>query len=174
MDKLREPLRELAACGLPPALEIIGERWSLLILRSALNGLVHFEEFQGELGIARNILSNRLGKLVHHGILARAPCEEDRRKVEYRLTQKGLDLLPALIALRQWGEKYTTDLISNPVLVDARDGQPIARVAIRSHDGRDLDWAELRWQDVSRLGTPVERDSNIKVASDPEDLSRCS
>ena len=101
MGEIREPLRELTECGLPQALEVMGERWSFMILRAGFNGLHHFEEFLTELGIARNILSNRLAKLVEHGILARKPMAEDRRKIEYRLTDKGFDLLPAMIALRQ-------------------------------------------------------------------------
>lgn len=101
--RLRESLHDLNACGLPLALEVMGERWSFLILRAAFNKVAHFEEFCSELGIARNILSNRLSKLVDHGVLERIPCEHDRRKVEYRLTEKGSDLLPAMLALRQWG-----------------------------------------------------------------------
>ena len=73
MGGLKENLRELAECGLPAALEVMGERWSFLILRGSFNGLHHFEEFQSTLGIARNILANRLGRLVDHGILARQP-----------------------------------------------------------------------------------------------------
>ncbi|HYZ47876.1 MAG TPA: helix-turn-helix domain-containing protein, partial [Sphingomonas sp.] len=118
---LREPLAQIAAeCSLPRALEAMGERWSFLILRAAFNGLKHFEEIQSNLGIARNILANRLGRLVDAGILTREPCPEDRRKIEYRLTEKGLDLLPTMIALRQWGEKWETCTPSNPVLVDKR------------------------------------------------------
>jgi DNA-binding HxlR family transcriptional regulator len=147
MTKLREDLKQAAECGLPAALEVMGERWSFLILRAAFNGLVHFEEFSSELGIARNILSNRLGRLVEHGVLERTPCQDDRRKVEYRLTAKGSDLLPAMLALRQWGEKYTMQVPSNPVLVDKRDGQPIGPVGIRAHDGRDIGWHDLAWQD---------------------------
>jgi DNA-binding HxlR family transcriptional regulator len=90
----REPLRELTACGLPEALDVMGERWSFMILRASFNGVHHFEEFLEELGIARNILSSRLVKLVEHGILNRTPCPEDRRRVEYLLTDKGMDLLP--------------------------------------------------------------------------------
>jgi DNA-binding HxlR family transcriptional regulator len=146
MGKLREDLKAAATCGLPQALEVMGERWSFLILRAAFNGLVHFEEFSGELGIARNILSNRLARLVEHGVLERLPCQQDRRKVEYRLTEKGSDLLPAMIALRQWGEKYTLRVPSNPVLVDARDGEPIGPIAIRAHDGREIGWHELAWR----------------------------
>ena len=139
---LREPLRDLSGAGLPLALEVMGERWSFMILRAAFNKIMHFEEFRSELGIARNILSNRLSRLVDHGVLERSPCEHDRRKVEYRLTEKGSDLLPAMLALRQWGEKYTTRVPSHLVLVDARDGQPIAPIGIRAADGRDLAWHE--------------------------------
>ncbi len=146
MTKLREDLKAAATCGLPQALEVMGERWSFLILRAAFNGLVHFEEFSGQLGIARNILSNRLARLVEHGVLERVPCQQDRRKIEYRLTEKGCDLLPAMIALRQWGEKYTLRVPSNPMLVDARDGEPIAPIAIRAHDGREIGWHELAWK----------------------------
>jgi len=146
MTKVREDLKLAAACGLPSALEVMGERWSFMILRAAFNGLVHFEEFSSELGIARNILSNRLGKLVRHGVLERVPSETDRRKVEYRMTEKGSDLLPAMLALRQWGEKYTMDVPSNPTLVDKRDGKPIATIGIHAHDGRDIGWHDLAWQ----------------------------
>jgi DNA-binding HxlR family transcriptional regulator len=146
MTKVREDLKLAAACGLPSALEVMGERWSFMILRAAFNGLVHFEEFSSELGIARNILSNRLAKLVEHGVLERVPCEDDRRKVEYRMTSKGSDLLPAMLALRQWGEKYTMDVPSNPMLVDKRDGQPIGHIGIRAHDGRDIGWHDLAWK----------------------------
>src|SRR5688500_5428495 len=138
MGNLREDMKWAVSCGLPPALEVMGERWSFLILRAAFNGYLHFEEFSGQLGIARNILSNRLARLVEHGVLARIPSEEDRRKVEYRLTDKGSDLLPAMIALRQWGERHTMNVPSNPVLVDKRDGQPIRPIGLRARDGRDI------------------------------------
>lgn len=157
MTKLREPLEDLASacCGLPVALEVMGERWSFMILRAAFNGVCHFEEFLGVLGIARNILSNRLAKLVEHGIMRREPCPDDRRKVEYRLTDKGVDLLPAMLALRQWGEKHGLGVPSNPVLVDKRDQQPIARITIRGHDDRVLGWHELQWQDRAEFGQDV-------------------
>ncbi|MEO7170926.1 MAG: helix-turn-helix domain-containing protein [Sphingomonas sp.] len=143
---LREPLRELASsCSLPAALEAMGERWSFLILRASFNGLYHFEEFQSELGIARNILANRLARLVDHGILARQTCEDDRRKVEYRLTDKGHALLPTMVALRQWGEQWETCVAATPVLVDARDRRRVAPVQVMSHDGRPLTRGDLLW-----------------------------
>ncbi len=151
MGKLREPLQEIADCGLPVALEAMGERWSFMILRAAFNGVKHFEEFLSELGIARNILASRLTQLTSCGILARTPCPDDRRKVEYRLTDKGSDLLPAMIALRQWGEKWGTGTPSNPILADARDHLPILAVTIRSHDERILGHHDLCWINAEDL-----------------------
>jgi DNA-binding HxlR family transcriptional regulator len=151
MGKLREPLAEIALCGLPAALEVIGERWSFMIVRAAFNGIRHFEEFLTEIGIARNILANRLSRLTESGILHRTPCPEDRRKVEYRLTEKGLDFLPAMIALRQWGEHWETGMPSNPILADDRDRLPILPVTIRSHDNRILSHHDLCWIDASEL-----------------------
>lgn len=141
--RLREDLKTM--CSLPAALEAMGERWSFLILRGAFNGLRHFEEFQAQLGIARNILANRLSRLVEHGILARVPFPEDRRKIEYRLTDKGHALLPTMVALRQWGEQWETGVPASPILVDARDGRPIAAVQVMSHDGRPLGKGDLHW-----------------------------
>ncbi|UVI39412.1 winged helix-turn-helix transcriptional regulator [Qipengyuania spongiae] len=152
MGEVREPLRELTECGLPQALEVMGERWSFMILRASFNGLHHFEEFLSELGIARNILSNRLAKLVEHGILARQPMDQDRRKIEYRLTGKGFDLLPAMIALRQWGQKYGAEVVENPVLVDDNDRLPIGPVSILGHDGRVLGPQDLRLVDRASVG----------------------
>lgn len=142
-NKLREDLSAL--CSLPAALESMGERWSFLILRGSFNGLHHFEEFQSELGIARNILANRLARLVDHGILQRQPCADDRRKVEYFLTDKGFALLPTMVALRQWGERWETGVPASPILVDARDGQPVRQVEVLSHDGRVLTKGDLHW-----------------------------
>ncbi len=139
-------LASIQECGLPAALEAMGERWSFLILRAAFNGVQHFEDFLETIGIARNILSNRLSKLVEHEIMRRDPCVHDRRKVEYRLTEKGMDLLPAMLALRQWGEKYGMGVLPNTVLVDTTDYLPISPIAVRSHDGRLLKWSELKWQ----------------------------
>jgi DNA-binding HxlR family transcriptional regulator len=152
---LREDLQAL--CSLPAALEAMGERWSFLILRGSFNGLHHFEEFQSELGIARNILANRLARLVGHGILERKPCPDDRRKIEYRLTDKGFALLPTMISLRQWGERWETGMPASPILVDARDRKPIAQIAVHAHDGRVLEKHDLLWalpEDVAREDEP--------------------
>jgi len=138
--------RVLMGCSLTAALEVVGERWSFLILRGAFNGLGHFEQFQSALGIARNILANRLSRLVENGLMQRLPCADDRRKVEYRLTDKGAALLPAVIALRQWGEKWASvGVACNTRLVDTRDGLPISDVTVRAADGRRLEMDDMRW-----------------------------
>lgn len=132
------------SCALPPAVELIGDKWAFLILRGALNGLQHFEQFQAGLGIARNILSNRLGRLVEGGILARRPDPDDRRKVVYSLSDKGEALLPVVLALRQWGEDWGCGPCS-VYLADRRDCQPIQRIAVHAQDGRELSVHELMW-----------------------------
>lgn len=146
------------SCPLPPAVELIGEKWAFLILRGSLNGLVHFEEFQAGLGIARNILSDRLGKLVGGGILARTPDPDDRRKVNYSLTAKGEALLPVVLALRQWGEDWGHGR-QERLLVDQLSGQPIQRICVLGRDGRELSVRDLKW--VSR----AEADAARGVAS---------
>jgi DNA-binding HxlR family transcriptional regulator len=134
------------SCALPPAVELIGEKWAFLILRGALNGLHHFEEFQAGLDIARNILSDRLSKMVAGGILERSPDPSDKRKVIYSLTAKGEALLPVVLALRQWGEDWgygNTDV----VLADRRDLRPVRKMCVQAHDGRPLKLSELTWVD---------------------------
>ncbi|HVJ72228.1 MAG TPA: helix-turn-helix domain-containing protein [Sphingomicrobium sp.] len=133
-------------CPLPSAVELIGEKWAFLILRGALNGLEHFEQFQAALGIARNILSNRLAKLVNGGILERKSDPVDRRKVVYSLSPKGEALLPVVLALRQWGEDWGHGC-QEIFLADKRDGEPVKRICVQAHDGRELKLGDMMWVD---------------------------
>lgn len=94
-------------CSVAKALEVIGERWSLLIVRDVMHGHRRFGEIQESLGIARNVLSARLQRLVDEDILERRAYQESPPRHEYFLTEKGLDLWPALIALLHWGDRYT-------------------------------------------------------------------
>ena len=142
------------SCPLPAAVELIGEKWAFLILRGALNGLKHFEEFQAGLGIARNILSDRLSKLVGGGILQREADPADGRRVIYSLTAKGEDLLPVVLALRQWGEKWGYGSM-RVVLADARDQKPVRKLCVLSHDGRELTLQDLTW--IEREGAEALR-----------------
>jgi DNA-binding HxlR family transcriptional regulator len=134
------------SCPIPGALELIGEKWAFLILRGALNGLHHFEEFQGGLGIARNILADRLAKMVAGGILERKADPSDRRRVIYSLTAKGEGLLPVVLALRQWGEEWGHGS-PRVVLVDRRDGRPVRKICVQADDGRPLELGDLTWVD---------------------------
>lgn len=140
-----DAFREAALhCPLPHAIELVGERWAFLILRGAFNGLQHFEEFQAGLGIARNILSDRLAKLVAGGVLERLGDPSDRRKVIYALTEKGTALLPVFLALRQWGERWC-DVRAQVELVDRRDRRPVQRICVHAEDGRELGLDDLDW-----------------------------
>ena len=135
---------EAMRCPLPRSIELIGEKWAFLILRGALNGLEHFEQFQAGLGIARNILSNRLAKMVDGGILERHADPGDRRKVIYSLSAKGAALLPVVLSLRQWGEDWGHGT-QQIVLADVRDREPIRRIAVQAADGRQLGLGDLVW-----------------------------
>src|ERR1700732_131925 len=88
------------------ALEVVGERWSLLVVRDVFLGLRRFDEIQADLGIARNVLQTRLRKLIDQGVLERRLYQERPPRHEYRLTEKGLDLWPTVVALMQWGDRY--------------------------------------------------------------------
>jgi len=96
-------------CSVARALAVVGERWTLLIIRDALLGLRRFEQFQDSLGIARNVLADRLSRLVDEGILERVLYNERPERYEYRLTRKGRDLNIALTSLRQWGDAYLSE-----------------------------------------------------------------
>jgi DNA-binding HxlR family transcriptional regulator len=111
-------------CSIARALEIVGERWTLLIVRDAFLGRRRFDEFQASLGIARNVLTDRLGRLVDAGILERVRYSERPARYEYHLTPKGRELNIALAGLRQWGDKHLSE---KPPRVMRRksDGKPV-------------------------------------------------
>jgi DNA-binding HxlR family transcriptional regulator len=116
-------------CGVAKTLEIVGERWSLLIVRDAFLGLRRFEEFQSSLGIARNVLTDRLNRLVDEEIFERVLYSERPERYEYRLTRKGRDLSLALTALRQWGDEYLTEKPAR-VLRRKSDKQPVVAALV--------------------------------------------
>jgi len=120
-------------------LDIIGEGWSLLIIREAFFGIRRFEEFQSQLGIARNILTSRLKKLCHNEILERVPIKEGAKRHEYMLTNKGKELMPVLIALTQWGDKWIFGENAEPVVFrDRENHEPIAKIEVFSARGQEL------------------------------------
>ena len=161
-DAALDAFREAALqCPLPHAVELIGEKWAFLILRGAFNGLQHFEQFQGGLGIARNILSDRLARLVSGGILERSLDPSDKRRVIYALTPKGQALLPVVIALRQWSEDWCNGPASI-VLADAGDGKPIRRICVQAQDGRELKLDDLMW--IERAELPKQKKGGARAA----------
>jgi DNA-binding HxlR family transcriptional regulator len=129
---------DLSKCPIARALDVIGDWWSLLIVRDALLGRRRFNEFQKSLGLAKNILCARLRKLVAHGVLKVGPAA-DCAYQEYTLTEKGRGLFIVLIALRQWGESC---LFGNGApdlqVVDRLTGQPVLPLELRASDGRVL------------------------------------
>ena len=104
-------------CSIANSLEVIGERWSLLIVREVMYGKRRFGQMQSSLGVARNVLSARLGRLIEEGILERRAYQESPPRHEYFLTEKGLDLWPALIALQGWGDRHSTGPEGPPMLL---------------------------------------------------------
>src|SRR5882724_3742490 len=96
-------------CSIARPLSFLGERWALLVVRDLFLGRRRFEEFQDSLGIASNVLSQRLATLVEEGIVERRRYSEHPERFEYRLTEKGLDLQPVLLALLAWGDRYTAE-----------------------------------------------------------------
>jgi DNA-binding HxlR family transcriptional regulator len=116
-------------CSIARALEAVGERWTLLIVRDVFLGLRRFDEIQASLGIARNVLTERLNRLVSEGILERARYSERPERFEYRLTEKGRELNIALTALRQWGDKYMSE--QPPRLLRTRaDRKPVVAALV--------------------------------------------
>ena len=111
---------ESQTCSIAGALEVVGERWSLLIVRNVLLGLRRFDEIQENLGIARNVLQTRLTRLLDQGVLEKRLYQERPARYEYRLTEKGLDLWPTIVALMQWGDRYAVPAGGPVVLLEHR------------------------------------------------------
>ncbi|WP_311276645.1 helix-turn-helix domain-containing protein [Methylobacterium sp. WCS2018Hpa-22] len=134
-----------AGCPVARALDVIGDWWSLLIIRDAFDGVRRFSEFQTGLGIAKGMLATRLRDLTERGILETAPASDGTAYREYVLTEKGRGLFLVIVALRQWGEAHLygpTDRRSR--LVDREVGAPVAQLTLRSADDRRLGWYDTR------------------------------
>ncbi len=132
-------------CPVARSLDVIGDWWSLLIVRDALAGIRRFNDFERSLGLAKNILSTRLKALVAHGILETAPASDGSAYREYAPTEKGRRLFPVIIALGQWGSDFLfqpTEGLSRPV--DARDGEPLPKMRVLASDGREIGPADIR------------------------------
>ena len=126
-------------CSIARPASLLGDRWTLVILRQAFSGIKRYEDFQTSLGISRSLLSDRLGKLVDAGILRREPYKDAiRTRERYRLTDKGLDLYPVLMALREWGDRYMADPGGPALLTLHRECGEEVRVELRCAAGHRL------------------------------------
>jgi DNA-binding HxlR family transcriptional regulator len=128
-------------CTIGRALDEIGDRWSLLVLREVFQGIRRFDQLRVRTAIPRQVLTDRLDRLVETGLLRREPYQEpgQRRRFEYRLTRKGLDLYPVFAALQRWGDTYLADPAGSPLEFTHRDcGEPID-VVLRCHAGHEVD-----------------------------------
>jgi len=145
-------------CSVANTLDLIGEGWTILILREAFFGSRRFEDFQKHLGIARNILTTRLHKLCDNGILERTPIKEGAKRHEYKLTSMGRDLYPIMIALTQWGDRWLQDSKGAPVkFIERTTGEEIADVAILSKDGR-----KIKARDLALIPGPGATDETVE------------
>lgn len=134
-------------CPVARTLDLVGDRWSLLVIRDAMDGAQSFTEFQRRTGIARNILTDRLRKLTAHGVLAQRTAPSGRRQ-EYVLTDAGRALFPVVLTLRQWGERHAFDPGEpHSTLVD-RHGTPVPEIAPTGVDGTPLGSDTTRVQKV--------------------------
>jgi DNA-binding HxlR family transcriptional regulator len=132
-------------CGIGQALEVVGDWWTLLIVRDAFFGARRFGDFEKSLGIAKNVLTNRLEHLVAHEIFEKVDVGAEGSRFEYRLTPKGEALLPVLTALREWSDEWIFGKGSEPVLFTERTtGKRIPRMRVLSTDGRPLSRRDIR------------------------------
>lgn len=139
-------------CSIAGTLEALGDIWSILVLREMFFGVRRFNEIQADLGISRSVLANRLSKLLDLGVVRTVPYQEpgERARHEYRLTRKGVELLPAMVALMSWGDRHLSGGQGPIVLEDQVTGERV-NVELRSESGRLVQPNEI----TPRLTVPV-------------------
>ena len=139
---MRPPALEWSAenCTVGRAMAILGERWTFVVLREVFNGVRRFEEMRERTEIPRQVLTNRLALLVEQGILRREPYRPpgERTRHEYRLTEKGFDLYPVLVAVWQWGDRYLADPAGSPVEMAHKDCGAIVGARLSCADGHAI------------------------------------
>jgi DNA-binding HxlR family transcriptional regulator len=138
------------ACSIARTLELVGERWTLLILRDAFLGIRRFDDFQRSLGIARNVLNTRLQRLVDSGLLEKHRYQERPERFEYRLTEMGVDLWPTLVTLMHWGDRHIAGAEGPPVSLSHRGcGGAVDDRRICTDCGALLTAREVHWERMS-------------------------
>jgi DNA-binding HxlR family transcriptional regulator len=141
---------DTSICPVARSLDSIGDWWTLLIVRDAMLGVRRFSDFQRSLGLARNMLSSRLKKMVADGVITTAPAADGTSYLEYRLTEKGEALLPVLVAMRQWGERFLyAPGEPHSRLIERGSGKALERIRVRDVDGAELGVDDLELAVVS-------------------------
>lgn len=158
-----------ANCPIARTLDLVGEWWSLLIIREAFLGVTRYDEFQQRLGISRNALTDRLKKLVDGGVLTRRPVTPGAKREEYVLTRMGDDLITVVVAMLQWGDRWLV-LPERPLsrMVEAATGHEVETLRVRSGDGRPLSRAEVGFAaapDLAGPALPATGPSDVLAAS---------
>lgn len=131
-------------CSVARTLEVVGEWWTMLVIREAFNGVRRFDDFQSRLGIARNVLAARLQSLVDHGVLERRQYQDRPPRCEYRLTEKGRDLYPVLVAMLSWGDRWTAGPEGPPIRLTHECGHEPDAKLVCGHCGEKLDARQVR------------------------------
>jgi DNA-binding HxlR family transcriptional regulator len=139
-------------CPVARAVAVIGDRWSLLIIRDAFDDVRRFSEFQKNLGLAKNILASRLKALVEVGVFETRPASDGSAYKEYALTQKGREVFPIVVSMRQWGERHLFEVgETHSVLLDKEHDEPIAPLEVRSANGKKLAPGDCHRRRVSKV-----------------------
>lgn len=136
------------SCSVARALEDVGDWWSLLVVKEAMIGTRRFVDFQHHLGIARNILCNRLERLVGNGVLTKCDVGEHGTRYEYRLTDKGRDLFTVITALRQWSDRWNGEMASLQ-MVDRASHRPIREITVQDADGHPVSVRDVHYSEVA-------------------------
>jgi DNA-binding HxlR family transcriptional regulator len=119
-DVAAYPQFDPEACSVARTVDVLGDTWSLLVLRELFLGVHRFDQIQAHLGIARNVLAARLKRVVDHGVVQKRQYHDHPPRYEYLLTRKGVDLQPVLVALMQWGDRYVADAPGGPLVLEHR------------------------------------------------------
>ncbi|WP_250036977.1 winged helix-turn-helix transcriptional regulator [Paractinoplanes maris] len=129
------------SCTIGRAMEVLGEKWTIVVLREVFSGIRRFDDMRVRTGIPRQVLTNRLATLVGHDVLRRVPYQEPGTRVrhEYRLTPKGFDLYPVLIAVAEWGDRYLAEPEGPPLAYEHQDCGAAVHAAVRCERGHEID-----------------------------------
>jgi len=159
------------ACSLAQALDVIGEWWSMLIVRDFFlgNGVRRFEQLRDSLGISRNILTERLKTLTEAGVIERVPIQEGGKRCAYQLTEKGTDLLPTLIAMTQWGDKWRQEPDARPWnFRDREHGDEIPPLVVRSAADQPLGMTDIYMTAITPRGEYPIREWPVDRSAGPD------